>query len=163
MRASSDPSGEALVAQGKRVLLCQVGSIVCGLPLEHISETMRPLPIEPLQGMPPFVDGLAVVRGVPVPVVDLARLLGKESEARRMRFVVVRALERAVALAVERVIGVGSLPVSAQPLPSLLGEANGQFVTAVASLDSRLLVILESGRVLPPSAWQTFENRGGAA
>jgi purine-binding chemotaxis protein CheW len=146
------------------VLLCRVGSRMCGLPLEHISETMRPLPVEPIEGMPPFVDGLSIIRGVPVPVVDLGRLLGNQAEAgRRARFVLVRVHERYVALAVDFVIGIGSIPDSATTLPSLLGEANAEFVAAVGSLDARLLLILESGLILPASAWKAFENRGGEA
>lgn len=153
---------EALVTHGSAVLLCQVGRLVCALPLEHISETMRPLPIEPLNGMPAFVDGLSVIRGLPVPVVDLARLLGIEGGTRRTRFVVVKAHERYVALAVELVIGVGKPPSSEAPLPSLLGEANAEFVAAIGALDDRLLMVLESGLILPAAAWKAFENRVGA-
>jgi purine-binding chemotaxis protein CheW len=157
----SDAARQAPVTQGRAVLLCQVGSLVCGLPLEHISETMRPLPLEPLQGMPTFVDGLAIIRGAPVPVVDLARLLGNESSARCARFVVVRVSERHVALAVAQVIGVGAVPPGASALPPLLGQANAEFVAAIGSLDARLLVILEDGLILPASAWKAFESRGG--
>ncbi len=145
------------------MLLCRVGPLVCALPLEHISETMRPLPLERIQGMPPFVDGVSIIRGVAVPVVDLARLLGSENASRRCRFVVVRVHERRVALAVDLVMGIGSVPGSAAVLPPLLGDANAEFVAAIGALDARLLVILESGLILPASAWQVFENRGGKA
>lgn len=57
-------------------LLCQVGESRVALPLVHIVETMRPMAIEPLPQMPPFVSGVAIIRGAPVPVVDGATLLG---------------------------------------------------------------------------------------
>jgi purine-binding chemotaxis protein CheW len=122
---------------------------------------MRPLPLEALKEMPSFVEGLSIVRGAPVPVVDLARLMGHESKARRTRFVVVRVHQRYVALAVDRVIGVGAIPLGATALPSLLGEANAELIAAVGSLDARLLVVLKSGLILPEAAWQAFEARGG--
>jgi purine-binding chemotaxis protein CheW len=146
------------------LLLCRVGSLVCALPLEHISETMRLLPLEPFHGMPPFVDGLSIIRGAPVPVVDLARLLGNDSGARRTRLVVVKVSERRVALSVERVIGVRSLVVAANSaLPPLLGDARGDFVAAVGTLDTHLLVVLESALILPASTWASLDNGAGEA
>jgi purine-binding chemotaxis protein CheW len=144
--------------------LCAVGSLICALPLPYVSETMRPLPCEPVLGMPPFVDGLAVIRGAPVPVVDLARLLGTDSRAARTRFVVVKVSERRVALSVERVIGVRALDtLFTRGLPPLLSRAGVEFVASVASLDAHLLVVLESGLILPESVWTTLDRGAGAA
>ncbi len=39
-------------------------------------ETMRPLPVEPMAGTPPFMLGISVVRGVAMPVADPAWLFG---------------------------------------------------------------------------------------
>jgi purine-binding chemotaxis protein CheW len=145
-------------------LLCQVGSLICALPLQHIRETMRPLPLEPFNGMPSYVDGLSIIRGAPVPVVDLARLLGNESAARRTRLVVVKVQRRHVALSVERVIGVRALDsVASGVLPPLLGDARADFVSAVGALDAHLLVVLESGLILPDSTWASLENGAGEA
>jgi purine-binding chemotaxis protein CheW len=158
--ASQLPAAE----RAESALLCQVGALVCGLPLSHIVETMRPLSLSPFEGMPPFVSGLSVIRGQPVPVVDLGRLLGDEKGARPERWVLTRAEGRQVALAVEQVIGVRSLPASAlQALPSLLGEASAEFVSRVGALDERLLVMLESSRVLPEPMRSGFLLGGGEA
>lgn len=134
----------------ERALLCRVGALVCGLPLEHVVETLRPLALSPLEGMPPFVSGLSIIRGLPVAVVDLGRLLGDQRGAARERWVLTRAQGRLLALSVERVIGVRSLPGSTlSALPSLMGEASAEFVSRVGALDAGLLVMLESARVLP--------------
>jgi purine-binding chemotaxis protein CheW len=162
MLPTDDTSGEVRAGKGSPVLLCRVGPLVCGLPARLVSETLRPLPLEPLNGMPPFVDGLSIIRGAPVPVVDLARLLGKESGARRSRLVVMKMNERRIALAVDLVIGMGSVPSSAAALPSLLGQASAELVAAIGSLDTRLLVILETGLILTASAWEAFDQRGDA-
>jgi purine-binding chemotaxis protein CheW len=114
--------------------------------------------------MPPFVDGLAIIRGAPVPVVDLARLLGNDSRVTRTRFVVVKVSERRVALAVERVIGVRALDgFVTRGLPPLLSGAGAEFVASVASLDAHLLVVLESGLILPESVWTTLDRGAGGA
>jgi len=144
--------------QRQAVLLCQVGSIVCALPLALVSETLRPLPFEALSGTAPFVDGVSIIRGAPVPIVDLARLLGNDTDEARTRLVVVRVGERSAALSVARVIGVRSLESGAvSELPPLLGGASAEVVSAVGSLDARLLFVLETSRMLPDASWASLE------
>jgi chemotaxis signal transduction protein len=61
--------------ESDRFLLCCIGSRVGALAVRDVRETMRPLPVEPLARAPPFVRGLATIRGFPTPVVDFGRLL----------------------------------------------------------------------------------------
>jgi len=130
-------------------LLCRVGRRCCGLALDGVVEIMRPLPIEAVAGAPSFVRGLAVVRGAPVPVVDMAALLG-ESDASLQRMVTVRAGNRRLSLLVGSVIGVRAVPPAALGgLPPLLQEAAGDVVSAIGVLDAELLLLLGTGRMLP--------------
>lgn len=162
MSASRSASNErAISGQRQAVVLCQVGAVACALPLEHVSETLRPLPVEALSGMAPFIDGVSIIRGAPVPVVDLARLLGNVSAEPRTRLVVVKVGERRVALAVARVVGVRSLEAGAViELPPLLSAASSEVISAIGSLDARLLLVLETSRMLPESSWATLEGAG---
>jgi purine-binding chemotaxis protein CheW len=138
-------------------VLCRVGSVVCALPAEHVSETMRPLPVEPLAGMPPFIAGLAIVRGVPIPVVDLARLLGGSDPLRATRFVTIRIGDRHAAMAVDSVLGVRAVRADAlHELPPLLGGAGADAVDAVGTLDANLVLVLRSARIVPPVVWEAL-------
>ncbi|MEI9938667.1 MAG: chemotaxis protein CheW [Pseudomonadota bacterium] len=165
MLPSSSPSVEGQSSEQHRaVLLCQVGATVCALPLEHVSETMRPLPFEAISGTAPFVVGVSIIRGGPVPIVDLAQLLGNATDEPRNRLVSIRVGERSVALSVGRVIGVRSLESSAlRELPPLLGAAGAEVITLVGSLDARLLLVLETSRMLPDSSWASLEVSGAQA
>jgi chemotaxis signal transduction protein len=51
------------------VLVVMVGTRACAIPLHHVAETLRPLPIQSVAGMPNFVRGVSVIRGTPTPVV----------------------------------------------------------------------------------------------
>jgi purine-binding chemotaxis protein CheW len=123
---------------------------------------MRPLPVEPLSGMPPSVLGLSVIRGTPMPVVDAGRLLGAIAPRHPARFVTIKTRGRQVALAVDAVIGVRSLdgPLL-EDLPPLLAEANAEVVSAIGTLDADLLLVLRSARLLPDFDWTALETRGG--
>jgi purine-binding chemotaxis protein CheW len=137
-------------------LLFRVRARLCALPLAHVVETMRPLPVEPMAAAPSYVRGLAIIRGAPVPVVDVARLLGDESEpphasARHLaRFVTIKVADRGVALAVDGVIGVRTLELdSLRALPPLLGDAEVDVVGSIGTLDAELLLVLRSACLAP--------------
>jgi purine-binding chemotaxis protein CheW len=115
---------------------------------------MRPLPIEPIAGVPAFVRGISIIRGVPTPVVDLGLVLGTPGGVAG-RFVTLRLGDRQVALSVDTVLGVRDLDGSTiQELPPLLQEASKDFIEAVGTLDARMLVVLRSAWELPEEVWQ---------
>lgn len=151
--------GERVDETAELFLLCRVEARRCGIPLAHVVETMRPLPVERLPGMPAFVLGLAVIRGAPTPVVDAAALLGREG-AIPARFVTLSVEERRVALAVSAVTGVVPLPgPSVKALPPLLRKAGRGVVAEIGALDGGFLLILQSVLLVPEEAWRELSSR----
>jgi len=127
-------------------------------------EILRPLAIRPIQAPQPFVCGLSVIRGAPVPVVDLATVIGKDRTGSISRWVTLRLAERRLALAVNDVLGIRELEESTlQALPPLLRDANRGVVESVGTLDSELLVVLEAGRILPEEIWDGLAKEGEGA
>jgi len=114
-------------------VLTRIAGRALALPIEHVVETMRPLPIDPIApgdpigpgdpgaGAPACVLGTAQIRGERVRVIDLARLLGRPSGARPGRFITVRAGDTRIALQVDSVIDVRELGEGAPlgPVPGL--------------------------------------------
>jgi purine-binding chemotaxis protein CheW len=131
---------------------------------------MRPLPTQPVGGTPGFVRGLAIIRGELVPVLDLAQFFGEPTAsygsvdeveldavtAAARRFVLMRAGERRLAIAVGAVLRVvTALPPGTEVAP-LVGQALPHKVRALAALDDTALAILESAQLLPEAMWQTL-------
>jgi purine-binding chemotaxis protein CheW len=126
--------------------------------MADVIETMRPQPIEAIAGAPGFVLGLAVIRGEPVPVVDVARLLGTES-AQPRRFVTVRGARRPIALAVDAVLGVRAVAADQlSELPPLAGAVAAETIAAIGTLDAQLLVMLQAARVVPDAVFDLVER-----
>lgn len=139
-------------------LIVTVGTRACAIPLEHVGETMRPLAIEPIAGSPDFVRGVSVIRGAPIPVVDLRALLENGNRSAAFgRFVTVKLGERRVALGVEGVAGVRNLDsTQLGDLPPLLRDVDAGLIEAIGTRDAQLLVVLRTARVVPEEVWATL-------
>ena len=139
-----------------KTLVVRAQAYLCALPLGLVIETMRPLPIEPLAGVPPFVRGMSIIRGEATPVIDLAMLLGAMREL-PWRFVTIRVAAKQVALSVGAVAGIFDLdPNTMNRLPPLLRGASSDFVNSISVLDDEFLFALRSGWELPPEVWQAM-------
>jgi purine-binding chemotaxis protein CheW len=141
-------------------LVFSAGAMACAVPLVHVVEVMRPLPIDPVAGSPPFVLGLSLIRGGPVPVVDLRALMGMGRAHDVARFVSLKLEQRRVALAVEAVEGTCELEASRLgEMPPLLRGARADVVDSIGVVDARLLVVLRASRILPAEIVQGLVRR----
>jgi purine-binding chemotaxis protein CheW len=141
-------------------LVVRAGKQLYALPLEHVEETMRPLAVRTVAGVLPFVRGMAVIRGVPVPVVDATSIVGGNNQppSHATRFVALKMADRRVALSVDQVLGVRQIGRNQlSDLPPLLAAAGEQVVTAIGTLDSELLMVLQSGKLVPENAWKVID------
>lgn len=148
-------------AEMEKVLIVGVETRVCAVPLAKVIETMRPLPIETISGAPPFVRGVAIIRGMPTPVVDLGLLLGARHPCTAGRFVTLRIGDRQVALMVDAVLGVrevGEL-VTIDQMPPLLQETSADMVGTIGRLDEMFLVVLQSAWKLPTEVWEAIATQ----
>ncbi len=146
------------------MLLVRAGGGVCALPIEAVVETMRPLATAPLSGTAAFVAGAAVVRGAPVPVVDLRMLVaGVASASPAGRFVLVRCGPRNAALAVDAVLGVAHLDARRPaPVPALAHAAAGA-IESLGAQDGELLLVLRAAELVPEDAWRALREREAGA
>ena len=152
----SGHTASALPAEsaGAMSLVFRAGTLLCALYLDEVIETMRPLATRPLAGTPPFVRGISIMRGVPTPVVDVARLLGG-GQADIERFVAVRAERGPVAFATGGVLGIRPAAAGgpATRHTALLGGASSTLVAGVATIDAEPLLLLQSMRAVPDEVW----------
>ena len=141
-------------------LLCRAGAHLWAVPLSHVIEVMRALPIKPVAGSPRCVSGLCIIRGAPVPVVDVGLLIG-DRPTRIERLITVRTGDRTVALAAEAVPGIWSVErEKLDRLPPLLRDAAAETVSAVATLDAELLFLLRTASIVPEGFFRHLEADG---
>jgi chemotaxis signal transduction protein len=168
----NDAPGRGTAAAGagpgdaaERYLLVQAGADHCVLPLSRVRRIVRDLAVVPLPGTAPELKGLAEFGGEPLPVIDLARLVGAAPGAAPPYPVTVLAWAGAagarelVGLAVDSVVEVVELPAEAV-VPAGEGLVRGE-----ATLDERAVRVLalSSLGAAPDPAQGSAAGRSGRA
>lgn len=124
---------DAAAQETRSFLLVQAGDQRCALPLTWVRQVVRSLSVRPLPGSAEELKGLAEFAGEPLPVLDLARLVGSPPGASPAYpvTVVVRAgpeeAQETVGLAADAALEVVEIPVReivAGEGGVVLGEAN---------------------------------------
>lgn len=121
-----------------------------GINVFKVREVMRTPPITSAPEMPGCVKGMVSLRGILVPVVDLAEYVGIQSDTPRDIMIVTEYAGHTQGFLVESVDTILRLDWAQMRVPPEMLTANmGGLVTAVTELrDARLVMMLDVERVL---------------
>ncbi|MDD3481908.1 chemotaxis protein [Azovibrio restrictus] len=125
-----------------------------GINVFKVREVMRTPPITAAPDMPAAVEGMVSLRGMLVPVVDLARYAGVDSDVPREIMIVTEYNGHTQGFLVEAVDTILRLDWSMMRVPpDMLMAQMGGLVTAVTELeDGRLIMMMDVEKVLADTA-----------
>ena len=101
----------------------------------------------------PFIKGVINLRGVIIPIIDLKKRfgLGDAQYTQSTRIIIAAVNEVEVGLIVDAANDVLDIPKSAiEPQPEVVGGVEAEFISGVAKLGERLLILLSIESVLHP-------------
>lgn len=128
-----------------------IGDEEFGIDILKVQEINRMLTVTRVPNSPAFVDGVINLRGKVIPIIDLRGRFGMERKDhdKNTRIVVVELAGKIVGFVVDAVKEVLRIPrqVTEAP-PSLASGVDEQYITGVAKLDDRLLILLDLEKVL---------------
>lgn len=122
-----------------------------GVDILKVQEIIRTVDITRVPKSPQFVEGVINLRGKIVPVIDLRKRFGIETKERdnETRIVVVDLVDKVVGFLVDKVKEVIRVEKDIiEPPPDLTTSINANYITGVAKLQDRLLILLDLDRVL---------------
>lgn len=102
---------------------------------------------------PSYIKGVINLRGVVTPIVDLRERFGMEVKPLddSSRIIIVSLEEFEVGLIVDAANDVIDIPTSSiEPQPEVVGSIESEFISGVAKVGKRLLVMLNLEKVLQP-------------
>jgi purine-binding chemotaxis protein CheW len=137
-----------------------IGQEEFGLDIQRIQEINRMVEITRVPNSPEFVTGVINLRGKVIPIIDLRKRFGfppKESD-RNTRIIVVELSDMVVGFAVDSVSEVLRIPKNiTEPPPPIVAGIGSEYITAVAKLENRLLILLDIERILKDNEIQQLE------
>ncbi len=135
-----------------------------GVDIGAVESIIKLQPITAVPHAPSFVEGVTNLRGAVLPVIDLRRRFGlpAEKDTRDSRIVVVEIDGAQVGMIVDAVTEVLSVSEEdIEPPPSIVTTVDSAFITGIAKVDSRLIILLDLGQVLDTEEkadLQTFQQ-----
>ncbi|OES43594.1 chemotaxis protein CheW [Domibacillus iocasae] len=120
------------------------------LPVHQVYSIEKLMHITRVPGTVPFVKGVINLRGVVTPIIDLRSRFGLSDERYddSTRIIIAALDDIEVGLIVDGANDVLDIPVDAiEPQPEVVGSLGDEYITGVAKLDKRLLIMLSLQKI----------------
>lgn len=145
-QAESNAGTEELL----QIVSFRVGREDFGLDILRVQEIIRNQHLTRVPNSPDFVDGMINLRGRVIPVIALRKRFGleKESEDNQTRIVVLEIQNMVLGFIVDSVPEVLRIAKGAVVPPPRFGTSEREYVSGVAKLEDRLLILLDVDRIM---------------
>lgn len=146
---------EATVAEDQQVVVFALAEEQYGVDIGSVREIIRHQEITFVPDSPPAILGVTNLRGNVIPVVDLRTRLGMPAEpvTGASRIVVVDIHGDNVGVVVDAVDEVLRLSTEAiEPPPSLSSTSDSTYISGIARIDDRLMILLDVDETLSAEA-----------
>lgn len=144
-------TGQPAQAGARELLVFGLGQEEYALDIGLVQEIRGYGAVTRVANAPAFLKGFIHLRGSIVPLLDLRIALGQAEPAYDASTVVIILIfaHGATGIVVDRVADVVPLaPAQLKPPPQLHGSAMAGHVTAIGTLDERMLIVLDMGSLL---------------
>jgi purine-binding chemotaxis protein CheW len=141
---------QMMVEESLQIVSFRVGQEEFGLDILRVQEIIRHQHLTRVPNAPDCVDGVINLRGKVIPVIALRKRFGMEQQTQggQSRIVVLEVQNMVLGFIVDSVPEVLRISSNAVvPLPRL-GKVEREYVSGVAKLDDRLLILLDVDRIM---------------
>ncbi|MGI6364559.1 MAG: chemotaxis protein CheW [Bacillota bacterium] len=135
----------------KQYVVFQLEDELYGVEILQVRGIEKMLPLTRVPNAPSFVKGVCNLRGSVIPVIDLKKRLGLAStgEVSDAKIIIVNVGKQVVGMTIDAAADVVSLDSNqVEPSPTLVSGIDAQFISGVAKVSNRLLIILDMERIL---------------
>lgn len=142
----------ASIAEGLLQLVSfNLGEEEFGFEILKVQEIIRMIDYTRVPNTPEFVKGVINLRGKVIPIIDLRLRLGMKQKEHDIstRIIVIEFESKVIGFIVDKVNEVLRIDKTIiDSPPSLSSDVNSEFITSIAKLENRLLVLLDLGKIL---------------
>lgn len=131
-----------------------IGEEEFGVDILRVQEINRMVEITRVPNSPDYVEGVINLRGKVIPIIYMRKRIGMPSKPldKDTRIIVVEIDKRVIGFIVDSVNEVLRINKSiTEPPPSMVAGIDSDFITSIAKLDDRLLILLDLEKILTTS------------
>ncbi|GIN61548.1 chemotaxis protein CheW [Robertmurraya siralis] len=121
------------------------------IPVNKVNSIEKIEHITRVPGLTPYVKGVINLRGVVTPIIDLRLRFGLEEikYTESTRVIIISFDDMEVGLIVDAANDVIDVNMnSIEPQPEVVGVAEAEYISGVAKIDKRLLILLDLEKIL---------------
>ena len=135
----------------KQLVIFELGAENFGIDIAAVEGIVKLQEITKIPQAPSCVEGITNLRGSVLPVIDLQKRFGMESQARTNETRIMVANVDGVKIgmivsAVSEVLTIDDTVI--EPSPPMVSNVNSEFIIGVAKIDKRLVILLDLAKVL---------------
>lgn len=150
----------------RQLVVFELANEYYGVDIAAVESIIKMQPITAVPQAPEFVEGVTNLRGSVLPVMDLRKRFGLGSREQRTeitqddkRIVVVSMDGMKIGMIVDAVSEVLRVQEEAiEPPPPMVTTINSAFITGIAKVGERLIILLDLARVLTVSEKAEMAN-----
>lgn len=122
-----------------------------GVSISAVESIIKMQPITKIPQAPAFIEGVTNLRGKILPVIDLRRRFGMpvKNLDHNGRIIVISTSETQIGMIVDAVSEVLTIsPAAIEPVPAFTTQVDAGFITGIAKVEQRLIILLDLNFVL---------------
>ncbi|NLF49973.1 MAG: purine-binding chemotaxis protein CheW [Leptolinea sp.] len=135
----------------KQLVIFELAGEQFGIEIAVVESIVKLQEITKVPQMPDYMEGITNLRGTVLPVIDLEKRFGTpvHEHTRDTRIVVVNIGSLKMGMIVSAVSEVLTIDDSLiEPAPALVTTVNSRFITGIARVENRLIILLDLHLVL---------------
>jgi purine-binding chemotaxis protein CheW len=135
----------------KQLVIFEIGNEHFGIDIAAVEGIVKMQEITRVPQAADYVEGITNLRGSVLPVIDLEKRFGipPHERTRETRIVVVNMDKVKIGMIVAAVSEVLTIDDSViEPAPAIVTTINSRFITGIARIDTRLVILLDLNLVL---------------
>lgn len=143
----------AIEQKSIKVIVFQLADKEYAIPVSHVQGIEKLMHITRVPKTEKYVKGVINLRGVVTPIVDLRERfeLPISENEETTRIIIISLEDMEVGFVVDSANDVLDIAAnSIEPQPEVVGSLGEEFISGVAKLDKRLLILLHLEKVLNP-------------
>jgi purine-binding chemotaxis protein CheW len=149
-----------------QIVVFELSSELYGVSISSVESIIKMQTITKMPHAPKFVEGVTNLRGKVLPVIDLRKRFGlaETASTRNSRIIVISVNGMEVGMVVDGVSEVLTIQdENIEPTPMITSTLDSSFITGIAKIDQRLIILLDLGKVLSTQEQETVTRVEQAA